>query len=111
LFIEGKSKAKITFGTIKSQASAYVDLDMEPRKAFKIFLKKAQLNYDLPDEVTESFQVFDEGQELEFRTAKSYYVGNADYLGLLAGFLMLGVVPVLYSNRLKSRRLKIYKSN
>jgi hypothetical protein len=111
LFIEGKSKAKVTFGTIKAQASAYVDLDMEPRKAFKIKLQKAQIYYDLPDEVTESFQVFEDGLEIEFRSAKSYYVGNADYWGLLVGFVVLGVLPVLYSNRLKARRVKIYKFN
>ena len=111
LFIEGKSKAKLTFGTMKPNTSAYVDLDMEARNSFKLKLKKARITYDLVDEVMESIEAFEDDVELEFKNAKVYHLGNANYLSLLAGFLVLGVAPVLYSNRLKKKRVKIYKSN
>jgi hypothetical protein len=96
---------------MKPNASAYVDLDMEARKSFMLTLKKARITYDLIEEVMESVEVFEDGVELEFKSAKVYHLGNANYLSLLAGFLVLGVAPVLYSNRLKKRRVKIYKSN
>lgn len=111
LFIEGKSKAKLTWGTMKPNAKAHVDLDMEARKPLVLSLKKAQLTYDLPEEVTEYFEVFNDGQLLEFTSAKTFFISNLKYYAVLAGFLLLGVAPVAYSNHLKKKRIKIFKSN
>lgn len=96
---------------MKPNAKAHVDLDMEARKPLTLSLKKAQLTYDLPEEVTEYFEVFSEGQVLEFSSARLFFVSNLKYYAVLAGFLLLGVAPVVYSNYLKKKRLKIFKSN
>ena len=101
----------MTWGTMKPYAKAHVDLDMEARKAVVVTLKKAQLTYDLPEEVTEFEEVFSEGQALEFTSAKLFFISNLKYYAVIAGFLVLGVAPVAYSNHLKKRRVKIFKSS
>ena len=78
LFIEGKSKAKLTYGTMKTGAWAHVDLDLEPKKAFTLTLNKARIAYDMPDETSEYSELFSVGDEILFKSARDFYVKNID---------------------------------
>ena len=110
-FIEGKSKAKLTYGTMKPGASAHVELDLEPRKSFSLTLSKAQVIFDFPDEVSEKQELFTDGEAVNFGSAKDYYVKNIKYLQILIGIIVLAIFPILYSNSLKKKRVKLYKSH
>lgn len=96
---------------MKAGASAYVDLDMKPRRAFELTTQKAQLTYDNPDETSESIQMFNEGQIIVFKSARSHLVQNINYVEILAGVVVLGILPLVYSARLKMKREKLYKSS
>ena len=111
IFIEGKSKAKLTFGTMKANAWAYVDLDMEPRHAMTITLLQARATYNLPEEVSEEAELFTAGQQLMFKSARDYFVKEMKYLQVLAGIFVLGIIPIFYSKRLRNKRIKLYKSS
>lgn len=60
VFVEGKSKAKLTYGTIKPGKTPHVDLDMIPKSPNQIFLSKANITYELPDKSKETVQLFSE---------------------------------------------------
>ena len=111
LFIEGKSKAKLTFGTIKPGAFSYVDLDMEARSPLTLSLQKSTITYNFPDETSDLVELFSANTQISFTTSKNYYVQNIEYIKILAGILILGIFPILYSNYLKKKRLKVFKSN
>ncbi|OMJ69795.1 hypothetical protein SteCoe_32380 [Stentor coeruleus] len=111
LFIEGKSKAKMTYGTIKPGKWSHVDLDMEPRKNFILTMVKGRVTYDLDEEVSEEEELFDEGKTVSFGTAKNYYMRNMDYLPIGVGIVILGIIPLAYSNHLKKKRIKLSKSS
>jgi Translocon-associated protein beta (TRAPB) len=111
VFIEGKSKAKLTYGTMKPGSWAYVDLDMTPRTSNSITLSKSKVTYNLPDETSSLTELFNDGDQLHFKTSRDYYVKNIEYIKILSGIVVLGILPILYSNHLKKKRIKSYKSN
>ena len=56
----------------------------------------------MPDETSEYSELFSVGD---------FYVKNIEYFQIIAGVIVLGVLPIVYSNRLKQKRIKIHKSN
>lgn len=111
LFIEGKSKAKLTFGTMKPGAWAYVDLDMEPRRQMSIILTTVKATYNTPEEISEITELFTAGEKISFKSAKEYFIKNIEFYKLLIGVIVLGILPIMYSQRLRTQRMKLYKSS
>ena len=65
----------------------------------------------MPDETSEYSELFSVGDEILFKSARDFYVKNIEYFQIIAGVIVLGVLPIVYSNRLKQKRIKIHKSN
>lgn len=101
----------MTYGTIKPNKWAHVDLDMEPRKKFSLTMVKGRVTYGIDDEISEEQELFDEGVTVSFGTAKNYYMRNMDYLPIGVGIVILGIIPLAYSSHLKKKRIKLLKSS
>ncbi|CAG9318453.1 unnamed protein product [Blepharisma stoltei] len=112
IFVEGKSKAKLTYGTIKSGKAYHVDLDMIPRSPNKIPLLIANATYELPDSSIQTIPLFSEGEINVISKRKSFLndvkVSQVFYLWLF--MCLITIVPILYSFQIRKAKNNLIKS-
>ena len=111
-FEEGRSKAKLTFGTIAPNKAYHVNLEVTPLKPQTIFLQKSTLTYQVGEQ-TKNSKVFTE-QELKILSAAQVLytaLSVQKAFTLLTCVVLVSVVPMYYANSLKNLRLtKIKRS-
>lgn len=113
LFVEGKSKAKLTFGSLKASEHSYVDLLMIPKHPMSLLQHPITVAYMFSNE-TSLQDSFPFPGRLEVLPKHQYYITQRlllpSYFPVLLGSLLCSLVPLLYSAQKSRRRLRLLKS-
>jgi hypothetical protein len=111
-FVEGKTQALLTFGSVRQGQALHVDLDLLPKRAGEVLLGNLELNFTWNNGTLGNLQAESGGSltvisqtELGLR-----HVWQPHEVTLLTGFFILAVVvPLAYSLYLRTSRFSKIK--
>lgn len=112
-FAEGKSKAKLTFGSLKALEHSYVDLEMIPKHPMSLVQQSVTITYVFANN-TSIQDSFSFPGTLQVLPKHQYYIVHVllltSYFPVLVGYLLCSLIPLLYSLQKSRTRLRLLKS-